>query len=77
MFATASEDGTCRLFDVRSDQELVQMGSDTCNYSSVSLSSSCRLLLSGAEDAKVHIFDVLKGSEAGKEVASLNLVFGF
>lgn len=72
VFATASEDESCRIFDVRADQELVKMGAPGCKYSSVGLSSSCRLLLAGGEDNNVHMFDSIKGCEAGK---SQNAVF--
>ena len=64
--ATASEDETCRLFDLRSDQQLISLGSGSVRYSSTGLSASCRLVIAGAEDASVHLFDCLKGSVAGE-----------
>jgi WD40 repeat protein len=66
-FSTASEDNSCKIFDVRADQELVTLGASGCKYSSVALSTSCRLLLAGGEDGKIHMFDVLRGTESGKE----------
>lgn len=66
VFASASEDESCRLFDVRSDQELVRNVCPGTKFSSVALSNSCRLLMAGAEDDNVHVFDSIKGLPAGE-----------
>uniref|UniRef100_A0A8D0EES9 Uncharacterized protein n=1 Tax=Salvator merianae TaxID=96440 RepID=A0A8D0EES9_SALMN len=51
-FATGSDDATCRLFDLRADQELVMYSHDNiiCGITSVAFSKSGRLLLAVLPD---------------------------
>jgi len=51
-FATGSDDATCRMFDIRSDQELSVYSHDNiiCGITSVAFSKSGRLLLAGYDD---------------------------
>ena len=62
-FVTASDDSTCRLFDIRADRELGVYRDDNikCGVTSVAFSHSGRLLFSGYEDYNVHVWDVLRG----------------
>lgn len=66
-FATGSDDATCRLFDIRSDQELLCYSHDAiiCGITSVSFSKSGRLLFSGYDDFNCNVWDTLKGDRAG------------
>ncbi|KAH8041672.1 hypothetical protein HPB51_017474 [Rhipicephalus microplus] len=61
VFATASEDKSCRLFDVRSDQQLsrYQNPRESSAFTSCGLSLSGRLLFAGADDHDVHVWDTL------------------
>ncbi|VDO05811.1 unnamed protein product [Rodentolepis nana] len=62
-FATASDDATIRLFDLRTDRELCVYKKDSvifgCN--AVDFSLSGRLLFGGYNDHSLNIWDALKG----------------
>ncbi|KAI4558241.1 hypothetical protein MJT46_012883 [Ovis ammon polii x Ovis aries] len=66
-FATGSDDATCRLFDLRADQELRAYSHDNiiCGITSVSFSKSARLLLAGYDDFNCNVWDALKADGAG------------
>lgn len=67
-FATGSDDATCRLFDVRADQELAMYSHDNiiCGITSVAFSKSGRLLLAGYDDFNCNVWDSMKTERAGK-----------
>ncbi|KAJ8418927.1 hypothetical protein AAFF_G00004260 [Aldrovandia affinis] len=66
-FTTGSDDATCRLFDLRADQELMMYSHDNiiCGITSVAFSKSGRLLLAGYDDFNCNVWDTLKGERAG------------
>ena len=66
-FATGSDDATCRLFDIRADQELSMYSHDNiiCGVTSVAFSKSGRLLLAGYDDINCNIWDSLHAERAG------------
>ncbi|KAI4571177.1 hypothetical protein R6Z07M_013595 [Ovis aries] len=66
-FASGSDDATCRLFDLRADQELRTYSHDSiiCGITSVSFSKSARLLLAGYDDFNCNVWDALKADRAG------------
>ena len=75
-FATGSDDATCRLFDMRSDQEIAMYSHDNiiCGISAVSFSCSGRLLFGGYDDFNCNIWDTLKQDRAGNFISlSLSL----
>ena len=65
--ATGSDDATCRLFDIRADQELMVYRHETitCGITSVGFSSSGRLLFAGYDDSNCNVWDTLKGDRVG------------
>lgn len=67
-FATGSDDATCRLFDLRADQELMVYSHDNiiCGITSVAFSKSGRLLLAGYDDFNCNVWDTLKADRAGR-----------
>lgn len=67
-FATGSDDATCRLFDVRADQELAMYSHDNiiCGITSVAFSKSGRLLLAGYDDFNCNVWDSMKTERAGE-----------
>ena len=67
-FATGSDDATCRLFDLRADQEIGMYSHDNiiCGITSVAFSKSGRLLLGGYDDFNCNIWDTLKQDRAGR-----------
>lgn len=67
-FATGSDDATCRLFDLRADQELMVYSHDNiiCGITSVAFSKSGRLLLAGYDDFNCNVWDTLKADRAGE-----------
>lgn len=68
-FATGSDDATCRLFDIRSDQELAMYSHDNiiCGITSVAFSKSGRLLLAGYDDFNCNVWDSMKTERAGND----------
>ena len=71
VFATGSDDATCRLFDLRADQELMVYSHDNiiCGITSVAFSKSGRLLLAGYDDFNCNVWDTLKADRAGTHPA--------
>lgn len=69
-FATGSDDATCRLFDIRADQELAMYSHDNiiCGITSVAFSKSGRLLLAGYDDFNCNVWDSMKTERAGKVI---------
>lgn len=67
-FATGSDDATCRLFDIRADQELAMYSHDNiiCGITSVAFSKSGRLLLAGYDDFNCNVWDSMKTERAGR-----------
>lgn len=76
-FGTGSDDATCRLFDLRADQELMMYSHDNiiCGITSVAFSKSGRLLLAGYDDFNCNVWDTLKGERAGKRHLDLSIFF--
>ncbi|TNN02776.1 hypothetical protein fugu_010263 [Takifugu bimaculatus] len=64
---TGSDDATCKLYDLRADQELItyQDSSIMCGVTSLAPSFSGRLLLAGYDDFNVNIWDALKAERVG------------
>lgn len=75
-FATGSDDATCRLFDIRADQELAMYSHDNiiCGITSVAFSKSGRLLLAGYDDFNCNVWDSMKTERAGKSFSD-QLIF--
>ncbi|KAK9407874.1 guanine nucleotide-binding protein GI/GS/GT subunit beta-3 [Crotalus adamanteus] len=65
---TGSDDASCRLFDLRADQELINFAHEsiTCGITSVGFSRSGRLLLAGYDDFNCNIWDSLKAERVGE-----------
>lgn len=63
-FGTGSDDSSCRLFDLRSFQEVNIFQSDKilCGITSVAFSKSGRLLLSGYDDYNCNVWDALSNN---------------
>ncbi|KAG8001413.1 Guanine nucleotide-binding protein subunit beta-5 [Nibea albiflora] len=63
-FASASDDATCRFYDLRADREVAVYQKDSVIFgaSSVDFSMSGRLLFAGYNDYTINVWDVLKGS---------------
>lgn len=66
-FATASDDASCRLFDLRADSELNCFANEDLLHTvtSVDFSISGRLLFAGYDDYSVRVWDSLKGEQVG------------
>ena len=62
-FVTGSDDSTCRLYDMRSDQELQVFTRDCIIFgvSSVDTSQSGRVLFSAHDDSTVNVWDMIHG----------------
>eukprot|EP01102_Stenamoeba_stenopodia_P006032 TRINITY_DN1674_c0_g1_i1.p1 TRINITY_DN1674_c0_g1~~TRINITY_DN1674_c0_g1_i1.p1 ORF type:complete len:398 (+),score=72.13 TRINITY_DN1674_c0_g1_i1:72-1265(+) len=60
---SASDDGTCRFFDVRASRELAKYTCDDIRDGLISLafSLSGRIICAGGEDGKCYMWDTLKG----------------
>lgn len=65
---TGSDDATCKLYDLRADQELITYQDSTimCGVTSLAPSLSGRLLLAGYDDFNVNIWDMLKSERVGE-----------
>lgn len=65
--ATGSDDATCRLFDLRADQEVALYADDNiiCGITSVAFSRSGRLLFGGYDDYNCNAWDTVKQERAG------------
>ncbi|KAG7482952.1 guanine nucleotide-binding subunit beta-5b-like [Solea senegalensis] len=65
-FASASDDATCRFYDLRADREVSVYKKDSLIFgaSSVDFSMSGRLLFAGYNDYTINVWDVLKGTRA-------------
>ncbi|KAF7255900.1 hypothetical protein EG68_06940 [Paragonimus skrjabini miyazakii] len=66
-FASSSDDGSCRLWDIRGDQAIGVYIDDfiNCGCSSVAISKSGRLLISGYDDFNCHVWDLLREERVG------------
>lgn len=66
-FGTGSDDSCCRLFDLRSYQEVNQFASDRilCGITSTAFSKSGRLLLAGYDDYNTNVWDTTTNKPAG------------
>lgn len=74
---TGSDDATCRLFDLRADQELIVYSHESiiCGITSVAFSRSGRLLLAGYDDFNCNIWDSLKAERVGEWLLEALLSF--
>lgn len=65
---TGSDDASCKLYDLRADQELITYQDSTimCGVTSLAPSLSGRLLLAGYDDFNVNIWDTLKSERVGE-----------
>ncbi|XP_010770403.1 guanine nucleotide-binding protein subunit beta-5-like [Notothenia coriiceps] len=65
-FASASDDATCRFFDLRADREVAVYQKDSVIFgaSTLDFSLSGRLLFAGYNDYTINVWDVLKGTRA-------------
>ncbi|XP_022598058.1 guanine nucleotide-binding protein subunit beta-5b-like [Seriola dumerili] len=63
-FASASDDATCRFYDLRADREVAVYQKDSIIFgaSTVDFSLSGRLLFAGYNDYTINVWDVLKGT---------------
>ncbi len=65
---TASDDQTCRVFDLRADQEVAILAlpeGEGAGATSVAFSRSGRMLFAGYESGVCHAWDVLTATKAG------------
>lgn len=64
---TGSDDASCKLYDLRSDQELItyQDSGIMCGVTSLAPSLSGRLILAGYDDFNCNIWDSLKAERVG------------
>ncbi|MBN3316933.1 GBB protein, partial [Atractosteus spatula] len=64
---TGSDDATCKLFDLRADQELIGYSHESiiCGITSIAMSRSGRLILAGYDDFNCNIWDTLKAERVG------------
>lgn len=65
---TGSDDCSCKMYDLRSDQEVIGYQDTSLNagVTSLALSSSGRLIFAGYDDFNCHIWDSLKGEKVGE-----------
>jgi len=63
-FVSASDDATCRLFDLRADRQVAIFKKESIIFScnTVDFSLSGRLLFGGYSDYCINVWDTLKGS---------------
>jgi guanine nucleotide-binding protein G(I)/G(S)/G(T) subunit beta-1 len=63
---TGSDDTTCRLFDLRADNEMIQYSQGGTNgITSIAFSISGRLLFAGYDDCTCSVWDTMKGDRIG------------
>ncbi|XP_017747294.1 PREDICTED: guanine nucleotide-binding protein G(I)/G(S)/G(T) subunit beta-3 isoform X3 [Rhinopithecus bieti] len=64
---TGSDDASCRLFDLRADQELICFSHESiiCGITSVAFSLSGRLLFAGYDDFNCNVWDSMKSERVG------------
>ncbi|XP_022433150.1 guanine nucleotide-binding protein G(I)/G(S)/G(T) subunit beta-3 isoform X2 [Neophocaena asiaeorientalis asiaeorientalis] len=64
---TGSDDASCRLFDLRADQELTTYSHESivCGITSVAFSLSGRLLFAGYDDFNCNVWDSMKCERVG------------
>ena len=60
-FFTASEDGSCRLWDLRSQQQVQMYTSDDDNATQCCSSASGAYLYAGYSQGAVRVFDTVSG----------------
>ena len=67
ILGTGSDDSSCRLFDIRADQELMCFRSEaiSCGVTSVGFSRSGRVLFAGYDDFNCNAWDTLYGERVG------------
>lgn len=65
---TGSDDCSCKMYDLRADQEVIGYQDTSLNagVTSLALSSSGRLIFAGYDDFNCHIWDSLKGEKVGE-----------
>lgn len=70
-FATGSDDGSIKLFDLRSYARVNEMVSEsiTCGITSVDFSSSGRIVFGGYDDGNAYAWDVLSENPAAPSYA--------
>jgi len=66
-FSTGSDDASCRLYDMRCSNEMMQYTHDKilCGITSVSHSKSGRYLFAGYDDFNCYVWDTLFGKQVG------------
>jgi len=66
-FVTAADDATSRLFDIRTQGELMKYTKDNiwCGLTSVAFSKGGKFLFQGRDDFKICVWDTLKGELTG------------
>ena len=77
--ASGSDDASCRLFDLRCDQELAVYNHDNiiCGITSVAFSKSGRLLMAGYDDHNCNIWDTVRAERAGENLILITIFFSF
>ncbi len=65
---TGSDDCTCKMYDLRADQEVIcyQDAALNSGVTSLALSMSGRLIFAGYDDFNCNIWDSLKGEKVGE-----------
>ena len=69
--ATGADDGTCRMFDIRADQQINiykpagMKAGVKAGVTSVAFSKSGRVMFAGHEDFNVNVWDTLRGERTG------------
>lgn len=65
---TGSDDCTCKMYDLRADQEVISYQDAALNsgVTSLALSMSGRLIFAGYDDFNCNIWDSLKGEKVGE-----------